>query len=389
MKRCHFALVIFSILTFAFFWLGASCGDDDDSGKDGGDDVTLLDDDSGSDDDDDYQSDDDDTSDDDNDDPALYNLKDCTEDRAPCVWIKLLETDATECLHGIWGFASDDIYAVGGESTDLSQTGSPFVLHYNGISWEEIETGFDQTLYDVWGASPTDLYVSGGPFLGEILHFDGKDWKRVYQDDRAYAFYKIWGADANDVYAISGVKMLYYNGLSWNRVEHFPEEVADDRIGTIWGYSESEVFASIGTASTEGPDYGHIIRFDGQGWSPMSDKLDQLCVAFSSSMWGDANGHVYYVQPRYIYRYDGESWHPWYFMLVNFMSIWGTAEDDIYVGGDVGTIAHYNGEDWCRMPGIKNKWWTRDIWGEPGGDLYAVATKLGDNGGVLLQCVKN
>jgi hypothetical protein len=64
-------------------------------------------------------------------------------------------------LNGIYGFADNDIYAVGGNY------GAPSVLHWSGSQWSTQVAGTD-LLTKVWGAAPNDVWAIGPG--GTILH---------------------------------------------------------------------------------------------------------------------------------------------------------------------------------------------------------------------------
>jgi len=69
-----------------------------------------------------------------------------------------------EDLYGVYGFAEDDVWAVGAAST---------VIHWDGTSWTKISTPFDDatekpSLRAIWGSAPTDVWIAGDN--GTMLH---------------------------------------------------------------------------------------------------------------------------------------------------------------------------------------------------------------------------
>ena len=69
-------------------------------------------------------------------------------------------------LEGIWGSASDNIYAVGAAGV---------IVHFDGVSWETVESGTTLSLASVHGRGPADVYAVG--LGGAIVHYDGVVWK--------------------------------------------------------------------------------------------------------------------------------------------------------------------------------------------------------------------
>lgn len=60
-------------------------------------------------------------------------------------------------------------------------------------------------------------------------------------------------------------------------------------------------------------------------------------------------------------------------------AVWGSSASDVFAVGQAGTILHYNGSTWRRMPsgtatGLKG------VWGESTGEVFAVGS-----GGIVLH----
>ena len=71
-------------------------------------------------------------------------------------------------LNAIYGFDSNDIFAVGEYGV---------ILHYDGKSWANQESHVTHRLNRIWGSSHNNIYVSGD--YGTILHYNGTEWKNV------------------------------------------------------------------------------------------------------------------------------------------------------------------------------------------------------------------
>jgi len=72
----------------------------------------------------------------------------------------------TRPIHGVWGAAGNDIYAVGSGG---------LVLHWDGTSWQTL-TDLPVTcdLLSVWGRSATEIFVGGQG--GTVMYYDGVQW---------------------------------------------------------------------------------------------------------------------------------------------------------------------------------------------------------------------
>src|SRR5262249_42481479 len=78
--------------------------------------------------------------------------------------LEWVESPVRTPLRSVFGFGSDDVWAVGDEST---------VLHWDGTTWSKLSTPFDDAaekprLHAVWGSSPQDVWIVGE---NTLLHF--------------------------------------------------------------------------------------------------------------------------------------------------------------------------------------------------------------------------
>jgi hypothetical protein len=79
---------------------------------------------------------------------------------------EIVEGPVATTLRAVYGFSSNDIWAVGDEST---------VLHWDGHAWTKLTTPLDTMpdkprLMAVWGSSKNDIWIGGN---GVMLHFEG------------------------------------------------------------------------------------------------------------------------------------------------------------------------------------------------------------------------
>ncbi len=83
-----------------------------------------------------------------------------------------LATSAT--LFGIFPFAEDNVWAVGGDAN--ANTGAAF--QFDGNSWSAVTdmpaTAYDAPLFKIWGSSANDFWVVG--LGGEAYHFANGSW---------------------------------------------------------------------------------------------------------------------------------------------------------------------------------------------------------------------
>lgn len=99
-----------------------------------------------------------------------------------------------------------------------------------------------------------------------------------------------------------------------------------------------------------------------------------------NDIWGSSPDNVWAVTTGGLYHlwhYDGQTWAPESLSIfMNGFSIYGFAEDDIWVGGSDGKLYHFNGLEWkmAFQYTFENMYdasiWS--IWGDSPSDIYAV-----------------
>ena len=100
-----------------------------------------------------------------------------------------------ERLQGVWGGASNDVWAVGTAG---------WIIHWNGKKWANTRSGTNQSLTGIWGSGPKDVWaITGRSSLGSIFHWDGSAWSTtVSTDDMPGTLTGIWGNGPKDVWAV-------------------------------------------------------------------------------------------------------------------------------------------------------------------------------------------
>jgi hypothetical protein len=153
----------------------------------------------------------------------------------------------TSGLQAIWGSSSTDVFAVGSKGT---------ILHYDGSSWNRMNSGTTYLLRGVWGSSPSDVFAVGHNWeLEIILHYDGTSWSEMSRGTMM-GLYSVWGSSPSDVFAV-GEGVRHYDGNSWNdTILHYDGSIwssmssgTTDLLYDIWVSSHTDVFV-VGDGGT-------------------------------------------------------------------------------------------------------------------------------------------
>lgn len=177
-------------------------------------------------------------------------------------WSEAALPAGVSLLAWAWGFGPDDVYAVGLDGS---------VVHYDGSAWSTLDSGTTDDLWGVFGFAPDDLWIVGGtPDQGEpvALHYDGATFTPRPVDPgqnsrAATALFKVWGIDG-DIYAV-GQRGLILEWDSGAWVERFAGPEADQDFVSLWGTSADHIVAVGGRSSTR------IATFDGASWTTSAE----------------------------------------------------------------------------------------------------------------------
>ena len=124
-------------------------------------------------------------------------------------WSVYQKEKLTRNCNAIWGTSKSNIWVVGEEGR---------IWHYDGGAWKvnfiyEQKDGF-ATIMDIWGRNSSDIYACGVINLeskkeqrGFILHYNGVKWEEYFKADYISQFNSILGDDKNVF--VTGVRILF------------------------------------------------------------------------------------------------------------------------------------------------------------------------------------
>ncbi|MCP4348989.1 MAG: BACON domain-containing protein [Desulfobacterales bacterium] len=278
-------------------------------------------------------------------------------------WIKIADTGHYYHLHDVWGSSENDVFAVGYLFDYVNGEILGKIIHYDGSSWTEMETGYKGEFTGIWGSSANDVFATG---VSSIYHYDGNRWTEMEVDilDNDGILYGIWGNSDTDVFAFGLFgTIIHYNGSNWIKMD-VPVSVKDAiSITGMWGSSANDVFA-VGYVNSEFP--GIILHYNGNIWTEMESGYNDHFY----KVWGISEKDVFVIGNYSMYHYDGNSWTK---VDVNndwiLLDIWGASESNIFTVS-AGSIYHYDGSNWSTMGSFNAH--EGGIWGSSGNNVFAV-----------------
>jgi len=170
------------------------------------------------------------------------------------------------------------------------------------------------------------------------------------------------GRSLNDAY-VGGRMVFKYDGMAWKPIA-FPPIYSVERLwqtidGTLWAFSDD------------------FFRFDGETWSRQDCPWAQdAYVAYN----GELFAFQQYQEPAGLaHWFDGRKWHSESPAGAdyNMIAIGGSGPDNVYIVGDYGFMAHFDGANWTSQF-VDSSVTFRDVAVGKGGNVFMI-----DSGNVL------
>ncbi|HWP38050.1 MAG TPA: Ig-like domain-containing protein [Gemmatimonadales bacterium] len=280
------------------------------------------------------------------------------------LWVSVPSPAGSRYLEGVWGYSSENVFAVGDSGTVLSFDGGAWSL-VPGVSNSCGAIPTQCYLTGVWGSSPDELWVVGA--AGMIQRRSGGNWE-IQSSPSANALYGMWGSAPNDLWIPGeGGRILRYDGTSW---QLSPNSASPSiYLNAVWGTSRSDIWV--------GGQYGTILRYDGSAWqsvsSGTSNQIEHIWGSAASEVWAVGRGGT-------VLRFGGSGWQtvssP---TSENLYGVWGSSTSDVWAVGASGTILAYNGATWQSVTSPTSADLFA-VWGTGTGSVWAVG-----NGGTIVR----
>ena len=246
-----------------------------------------------------------------------------------------------------------DIWAVGEIYT--SQDSIYNAVHWNGKKWALLQVPYyyqGQPYYhpiiSVFSFGANDLSFCGNG----IIHWDGRQYNPIPIPTNVWGPYqmnKIYGINNSDFYICgdSGNIAHYQSGI-WTKMESGTKINLRD----IWGSSDGKTVWACGYSN----DYGSsiLLKYDGNSWTPIWSRQPSSNAPpyqyFISSLWASDN-YLYVAADVGIFRtalQGNDSTEEVLQLSSGPHSIRGSADNNIAIALDDGSIWHYNGAGWFK-----------------------------------------
>ncbi len=260
-------------------------------------------------------------------------------------------------LHDVCIIDEDDIWAVG-EIFVQDSTGQ-FIdynaVHWTGSEWEMIRIPVKiwntnsfiiAELRAIYAFSHDDIIVTTG---GEVIRYDGQqwgDWEFLFdslQDTTFGRANSFWGTSSSDLWSVGDKGNIHhYDGQSWQKLDSGTEQTIND----IWGVFDEQtqdyrIFCAVSSKLQAGemkilqilPD-NTVQEFN---WQPQRSM---------HSIWFGENTPLYTCGDGF-FIYEQNAWRQVQDLPKIYKNrVRGNHQFDVFVAGDFGLLAHFDGNDW-------------------------------------------
>lgn len=266
----------------------------------------------------------------------------------------------------MWASGPDNVYIVGFNDRAFGK-----MFRYDGTQWADVRLNVSQggtisppvdELNAIYGFAPNNIYAVGerygDPPLSRdsavIIHYDGVQWReQAIQPQRGPRLQSLWGATPTDIWAAGTNTLLHYNGVQWN---HFPIELPGQGIQflSIAGLSQNDVYmiGSRRDATGDNDTVAYLLyRYNGHAWAVIDSSIQVLGIPQPrfGVILGAVGGTLYSVYQG-VFEYNGATWQRVLVTPFPFGGIGGTSPDNVFVAGGQGQVYHFNSRDWYRYP---------------------------------------
>jgi hypothetical protein len=249
-------------------------------------------------------------------------------------------------LLDVFAISENDVWAVGDIDTGANQSFN--AMHWDGIEWKFrriffylCPNGTTPTPYPIqtiFAFSKNSIWYTRG---ASFVNWDGNEYMHDCSMNSIIdgSIQKIWGTSYPYLYAVGYIgTIIHYNGSSWQKLE----SGTDLRLTDIWGFADGSIYITGSNSSTL--DNVFLVFKANQ----LQKKIDDATWR-KKSVWGIASDRLY-VAGSGLFFYDGDNLTslPWPSNLpfIHVENLRGSEENNIFMVGHFGFVAHYNGSTW-------------------------------------------
>jgi hypothetical protein len=248
-------------------------------------------------------------------------------------------------LYDVTIINENDIWAVG-EIFVADTTQNGYTM-YNAVHWDGNEWEMKRILYDggIWTITTIFAVDPDNIWFSAFIKYDGQDFIEypIPQVLTGWKIKKIWGSSSNNLFVVGdNGNIVLYNGSTWRKIESGTDVSINDVYGTITQPNDRrKVFCAVSYVLQSGEH--KILTIDEKN---KVDSLEWNTGRRVNSTWTN-NNHIVYTSGGGVFNNKDGSWKEEIALPSYFTNrIRGNGLNDIFVAGDFGLLAHFNGNSW-------------------------------------------
>jgi hypothetical protein len=239
-------------------------------------------------------------------------------------------------LKGIYGFSSNQIFAVGNRATYNPNPPPNFLfsnllIQHDGAQWRDVIPPPGGGLQSIWGRSATDFWVGGADAF--LAHYNGSQFTR---DSVPYTFVRDSTQNSQITQIIGDASRTYLVMGNAPYTIFFPIFYFYERVGSQWVARDSSYDFARLFISPQGPLYrvgrGGVQRQTGNIWTTVLGEFAAVQMA------GSAEDNVFavgYEAQGRVYHYNGSDWFEFVRLRLEnviFYAVWTDGKEAFVIG---------------------------------------------------------
>src|SRR5690606_27468113 len=207
-----------------------------------------------------------------------------------------------------------------------------------------------------------DIYLSAG----SVFHWDGVSltvqllYSRLNLPNSNGTIERLWGSSGSSIYGVGNAgSLIYYNGNQWSIIQSGTEIHINDAWGIVNDNNETIVYCPVSSFFTSGDK--KILKIKNNLVDSISWNMNRLLY----SVWTNSERYLY-VSGSGVFENKNGTWKEIPLPQVSTNRIRGNNINDIFIAGDFGFTAHFNGLSWLlynELYDIDTQYYSGDIKG--------------------------
>ena len=264
-------------------------------------------------------------------------------------------------MQNIWASSPNDVYAVG-----FNTDGQP-LWHYDGKTWTNVNLWgvyniVTPQLNSIYGFASNNVWAVGlkGYDYADsslIIHYDGSKWSETNIVRGNRGLNDIYGSSPNDIWACGwGGTVYHYDGIKWNKdsISIYNPQSAEFQLLSITESKNIVYIIGEKYENTKGSTY-YFLKKSNQSWQIIDSLVSGPgTFKWGTSLWTSPEGNLFSFRDG-VFKWNGNGWDILFSEPYALTSLAGTSEHSIFAVGNYGMAYHYNGSDWYQFPKLKNE----------------------------------